>query len=93
MAHTKQGGSSNNLRDSNPQYLGIKRQHDQKVKTGEVLIRQRGTKYLAGKNVKRAKDDTLYALKSGSVKFQNTKKKLFSGSYRYAKKINIVTSE
>ena len=53
MAHTKQLGSSKNLRDSNPQYLGVKRQHDQKVNAGEVLIRQRGTRYLPGKNVKR----------------------------------------
>lgn len=89
MAHTKQLGSSKNLRDSNPKYLGVKRQHDQKVNAGEVLIRQRGTRYLPGKNVKRGSDDTLYANSEGTVKFKRVKKKLFTGSFRYATKISV----
>lgn len=91
MAHTKQLGSSKNLRDSNPKYLGVKRQHLQKVNAGEVLIRQRGTKYIPGENVKRGKDDTLYAAREGTVKFKKIKKKVFSGGFRYATKINIVS--
>ncbi len=89
MAHTKAGGSTKNLRDSKPKYLGVKRQHDQKVEAGEVLIRQRGTKYVPGKNVKRGKDDTLYAAINGVVAFKRTKKKTFNGKSRYATTISI----
>ncbi len=90
MAHTKAAGSTKNLRDSKPKYLGVKRQHDQKVHAGEVLIRQRGTKYVPGKNVKRGKDDTLYAAINGVVAFKRTKKKTFNGKSRYATTINIL---
>jgi len=61
MAHTKSGGSTKLGRDSRAKRLGVKRQEGQKVSAGEVLIRQRGTRYLAGKNVRRGADDTLYA--------------------------------
>lgn len=91
MAHTKQMGSSKNLKDSNPKYLGIKRQNNQKVRIGEILIRQRGTKYLYGKNVKRGKDDTLYTIVDGSVKFSRVKKKMFNGKFRYATKVNVIS--
>ena len=60
MAHRKAGGSTKNLRDSKSKRLGVKRGDGQKVGAGEVLIRQRGTKFIAGKNVRRASDDTLY---------------------------------
>jgi large subunit ribosomal protein L27 len=84
MAHTKSGGSTKLGRDSIAKRLGVKRQQGQLVKAGEILIRQRGTKYLPGKNVARAEDDTLYALKEGVVKFTTKKKIRFDGNHRYA---------
>ena len=89
MAHTKSGGSTKLGRESAAQRLGVKRQHGQLVKIGEILIRQRGTKYLPGKNVGRAKDDTLYALKKGAIKFSTKKKIRFDGNLRYATVIAI----
>lgn len=71
MAHKKGQGTSKNGRDSNAQYLGIKRFGGQQVKAGEILVRQRGTKYHPGLNVGRGKDDTLFALKPGAVEFGN----------------------
>ncbi len=70
MAHTKSQGSSTNGRDSNPQRLGVKRYGNQLVNSGEVLVRQRGTKFLPGKNVSKGKDDTLFATVTGRVKFE-----------------------
>lgn len=89
MAHTKSGGSTKLGRDSASKRLGVKRQEGQTVNAGEILIRQRGTKYLAGANVKRAKDDTLYALRAGIVKFVSKKKIRFDGNSRYVKAINV----
>jgi len=89
MAHTKSGGSTKLGRESAAQRLGIKRQEGQAVKAGEVLIRQRGTKYLPGLNVLRAKDDTLYALKPGIVKFSKKKKTKFDGNHRYVTMIAV----
>ncbi len=90
MAHTKAGGSTKLGRDSASKRLGVKRQNGQTVRAGEVLIRQRGTKYLPGKNVLRASDDTLYASKKGIVKFLSKKKIRFDGNSRYAKIIAVV---
>ena len=70
MAHKKAGGSSRNGRDSNPQHLGVKRFGGTPVLAGTILIRQRGTKILPGRNVGRGKDDTLYALIDGTVVFE-----------------------
>jgi large subunit ribosomal protein L27 len=70
MAGTKSQGSSVNGRDSNAQRLGVKRYGMQQVKAGEVLVRQRGTKFLPGLNVGRGSDDTLFATAAGVVKFQ-----------------------
>lgn len=69
FAHKKGVGSSRNGRDSNPQYLGVKRFDGQVVKAGSILVRQRGTKIHAGDNVGIGKDDTLFALSDGVVKF------------------------
>lgn len=69
MAHKKAGGSTRNGRDSNPKYLGVKRYGDQAVHAGEILVRQRGTKFHAGTGVGCGRDYTLYALVSGRVKF------------------------
>ena len=77
MAKTKSAGSTKLGRDSQPQYLGVKLYAGQIAKPGSIIIRQRGTKFLPGKNVARAKDDTLYALKKGVVRFQTRRKKIF----------------
>jgi len=69
MAHKKGQGSTRNGRDSNPQYLGIKTYAGQVVTTGSIIVRQHGTKFKAGKNVGLGRDDTLFALADGVVKF------------------------
>ncbi|HEV2779604.1 MAG TPA: 50S ribosomal protein L27 [Actinophytocola sp.] len=84
MAHKKGASSSRNGRDSNPQYLGVKRYGGQVVKAGEILVRQRGTKFHPGINVGRGGDDTLFALAAGAVQF---------GSKRGRKTVNIVPVE
>lgn len=71
MAHKKGGGSSVNGRDSQGQRLGVKRFGGQLVNGGSILIRQRGTRYKPGRNVGRAKDDSLFALTTGFVKFED----------------------
>ncbi|HEY8302814.1 MAG TPA: 50S ribosomal protein L27 [Jatrophihabitans sp.] len=81
MAHKKGASSSRNGRDSNAQYLGVKRYGGQEVKAGEILIRQRGTKFHPGAGVGRGKDDTLFALIPGNV---------FFGSRRGRKTVTIV---
>ncbi|MBU0560138.1 MAG: 50S ribosomal protein L27 [Bacteroidetes bacterium] len=70
MAHKKGQGSSRNGRDSNPQYLGVKRFGGEKVTAGSILVRQRGTKFHPGNNVKIGSDDTLFATIEGCVKFE-----------------------
>ena len=71
MAHKKGGGSSTNGRDSHGQRLGVKRFGGQLVNAGTILIRQRGTKHRPGLNVGKGKDDTLFALVTGIVKFED----------------------
>lgn len=92
MAHTKSGGSTKLGRDSNSKRLGVKINHGQQAKKGEIILRQRGTSVLAGKNVRRGGDDTLYASIGGLVNFRNTKKKKFDGSIRYAKIVSVVAT-
>lgn len=75
MAHKKGVGSSRNGRDSNPQYLGIKAYGGEHVTAGSILIRQRGTRFHPGANVKRGGDDTLFALVDGEVKFETFKRR------------------
>jgi large subunit ribosomal protein L27 len=74
MAHKKGVGSSRNGRDSNPQYLGVRKFGGQTVAAGNILVRQRGTKFHPGKNVGRGNDDTLFALVDGVVKFEHKDK-------------------
>lgn len=90
MAHTKAKGSTKLGRESESKRLGVKISDGQKVSAGEIIIRQRGTKYYPGTNVKRAGDDTLYALKSGVVKFLTRKKVKFDGSHRLVKLVTVV---
>lgn len=75
MATKKAGGSAKNLTDSNPQYLGIKLYAGEKASAGAIIVRQRGTKIMAGKNVGVGSDHTLYAKKEGIVKY-GTKRKI-----------------
>jgi len=89
MAKTKSTGATKLGRDSLPKYLGIKLFEGQITKVGQILVRQRGTKLLPGKNVKRAGDDTLYALKEGVVRFKTKRKKGFNNSQRIAKIVNV----
>ena len=70
MAHKKGQGSSRNGRDSNPQFLGVKRFGGESVSAGCIIVRQRGTKFHPGINVKRGGDDTLFAVAEGKVKFE-----------------------
>lgn len=89
MSTSKSTGASRLGRDSRAQRLGIKIFGGQSAKTGMIIVRQRGTKYLAGKNVKQGSDDTLYALKPGVVQFSTKLKKLFDGSQRRVKVVSI----
>ncbi len=91
MAHKKSQGSTTLGRDSQAQRLGVKLFAGQKAKAGAVLVRQRGTKFKAGVNVKRGKDDTLFAQVAGAVKFRMLKKKRFDGSLKNTRYIDVVT--
>ena len=73
MAHKKGQGSTRNGRDSNPQYLGVKAYGGERVTTGSIIVRQRGTKFHPGHNVGRGRDDTLFAKADGAVRFQGRK--------------------
>ena len=89
MATKKAGGSSRNGRDSSGQRLGVKRSGGMFVKAGNILVRQRGTKFRVGKNVKRAEDDTLFALANGIVKFTTKKIRLFTGKLAERKFVSV----
>lgn len=91
MSHVKAGGSAKNLKDSNPKFLGTKLYDGQKAKVGSIIVRQRGTRILAGKNVKVGKDHTLFSIKEGIVKFTEKRKKKFDGSEKRLKVANVVT--
>lgn len=75
MAHKKGVGSSRNGRDSNPQYLGVKKYGGEAVVAGNIIVRQRGTKFHPGRNVGIGRDDTLFALVDGVVKFERKDRK------------------
>lgn len=89
MAHTKAAGSTRLGRESASKRLGVKLFDGQPVKIGFVLVRQRGTKWVPGKNVKIGSDDTLYAISNGTVKFTTKKLKRFNGQRKIVKVINI----
>jgi len=90
MAHKKAGGTASNLRDSNAQRLGVKLHDGQQARPGNIIIRQRGTKYRAGKNVMVSKDDTLMATTSGTVKFKQKKIKKYDGKLQQTTFVDIV---
>jgi len=91
MAHRKAGGSAKNLRDSNPKYLGTKLADGQFAQIGSIIIRQRGTKIIAGENVGVGKDHTLFALKDGIVKFSTKRKAHFDGTKVVKKVVSVIT--
>ncbi len=80
MASTKAGGSTKNVRDSNPKYLGVKLADGASARPGQIIVRQRGTKIEGGKNVRIGKDHTLYSLITGKVSFSERRKTRFDGS-------------
>lgn len=90
MAHRKAGGSAKNLKDSQPKYLGVKLQDGEKARAGNIIIRQRGTRYLAGKNVGIGKDHTLFALTDGKVEFKSKRKTKFNGKVLIKKVVNVI---
>lgn len=90
MAHTKSGGSTRLGRDSEGRRLGVKLFGGQKAKIGSIIIRQRGTKFIAGKNTRRGNDDTIYAVKDGAVEFVSKNKKRFDGRKKTVKVVNII---
>lgn len=89
MATKKAAGSAKNLTDSKPKYLGVKRADGQLVKAGEIIVRQRGTKIEAGKNVLIGKDHTLYAQKPGRVSFGSMRKTNFTGKIAVKKRVSV----
>ena len=90
MAHTKALGSTKLGRDSIAKRLGVKLNDGQKVAVGQIIIRQRGTKYLPGTNVLKGGDDTLFAKITGTVKFSSKTKTKFDGSPRKATMVSVV---
>ncbi|MHB8651806.1 MAG: 50S ribosomal protein L27 [Minisyncoccota bacterium] len=89
MAHRKAGGTAHNLRDSNPKYLGVKLYAGEKASPGNVVVRQRGTKILAGKNVGVGKDHTLFALTEGTVSYRQVRKTHFNGKTNIRRMLDI----
>lgn len=90
MAHKKSGGSTSLGRDSVSKRLGIKKHTGQFVKPGMILVRQRGSKYRAGQNVKKGGDDSLFAIATGKVKFSRRKIRRFDGNLKLAKFISVI---
>lgn len=90
MSHKKAGGSTRLGRDSNAQRLGVKIHDGQAIKRGMIIVRQRGTKFHPGNNVARAKDDSLFALEAGKVKFTSRKRRRFDGNLKMAKFVSVV---
>jgi len=90
MAHKKAAGTTKNGRDSNPQYLGVKINHGQSIKSGQIIVRQRGTTVLPGKNVMIAKDDTLFALKDGVISFGSKRKTSFNNRIDRKKIVHVI---
>lgn len=90
MAHKKAGGSTSNLRDSKGQRLGVKLYDGEVAKPGSIIIRQRGTKYHIGKNVKIGNDHTIFSTINGFVKFSTKKVFKFTGKLKEEKFVNVL---
>ena len=90
MATKKAAGSTKNGRDSQPKYLGVKANHGESVAIGNIIVRQRGTDVIAGKNVGMGKDHTLFALKAGKVEFGTKRKTHFDNTVKRKKIVHII---
>jgi large subunit ribosomal protein L27 len=89
MAHKKAGGTTRLGRDSAAQRLGVKIYGGQKVAAGEVIVRQRGTRFRAGEGVRTGSDDTLYAIRDGLVQFTKKKIRRFTGALKHTKIVKV----
>jgi large subunit ribosomal protein L27 len=90
MSTKKAAGSAKNLTDSKPKYLGVKLHHGEAAFAGNIIIRQRGTKVVPGKNVGLGKDHTIYALKDGKVEFKDKRKKNFDSTTSMRKMVSVI---
>lgn len=90
MAHTKSGGSTENGRDSRPKYLGVKLYGGERAQAGSIIVRQRGSYFMPGAGVRKAKDDTLYAIREGAVHFSDKRKTAFNGNKALRKLVSVV---
>ena len=93
MASKKAGGTAKNLTDSNPKYLGVKLYAGEKAQPGDIIVRQRGTKMLPGKNVGLGKDHTLFALQNGVVAFRTVRKTGYDGHKTVRSAVDVVTAQ
>ncbi|MBU2575485.1 50S ribosomal protein L27 [Patescibacteria group bacterium] len=89
MAHKKAGGSSSNLRDSKGQRLGVKLFGGEYAKAGAIIVRQRGTRYFAGRNAKRSNDDSIFAIKEGVVEFKKKMKRGYDSALKKRVEVNV----
>lgn len=89
MATKKAGGTAKNLTDSNPQYLGIKLYGGETARPGSVIVRQRGTRFIAGKNADMGKDHTIFALKDGKVEYKDKRVVRFNGKKATRKIVHV----
>ncbi|MFA7653829.1 MAG: 50S ribosomal protein L27 [Candidatus Magasanikbacteria bacterium] len=90
MSHKKAGGSTRLGRDSESKRLGVKIHDGQTIKTGMIIVKQRGTRIHPGKNVGKGTDDTLFAKSAGKVKFHSAKRRRFDGNLKMAKFVSVV---
>lgn len=90
MAHTKSAGSTANVRDSQPKYRGVKIHDGDRVATGNIIVRQVGSRILPGVGVSQGRDFTLYAIRNGLVKFSEKRKQRFNGAVVRKKVVSVV---
>jgi large subunit ribosomal protein L27 len=93
MAHKKAGGSTGNVRDSQGQRLGVKRYAGERAKSGNILVRQRGSKIRPGLNVRIGKDDTLFAVANGIVKYTTRRVTAYTGKIKHVKFANVMPAK
>ena len=92
MATRKAAGSAKNLTDSNAQYLGIKKSDGEVVSAGNIILRQRGSKYISGKNTSYGKDYTVFALTDGKVKYGQKRHTNFDNTWKVKKTVQVVAA-
>jgi large subunit ribosomal protein L27 len=89
MAHKKAGGSAKNLSTQSPQYIGIKLYGGEKAKVGDIILTQRGTRYMPGSNVGMGKNYTIFATKDGTVEFKDKRKVNYDGHKTVRKQVSV----